>query len=57
VQWNGAVLDLQLATPAAGFEAEVEDDLADRVRVRFRGAGGDVRIELRVEDGEVVRVE
>jgi hypothetical protein len=57
VQWNGAVLDFQFATPAAGFEAEVEDDRADRVRVRFRGDGGDVRIELRVENGEVVRVE
>jgi hypothetical protein len=57
VQWDGVALDLQTTTPAAGFEAEVEDDRPDRVRVRFRGAGGDVRIELRVEDGRVVRVE
>jgi hypothetical protein len=57
VRWDGTVLDLQYATPAAGFEAEVEDDRPDRVRVRFRGDAGDVRIELRVENGEVVRVE
>jgi hypothetical protein len=57
VEWDGIALDLQTTTPAAGFEAEVEDDLPDRIRVRFRGPGGDVRIELRVEDGQVVRVE
>ncbi len=57
VRWDGAALDLQSVTPAAGFEAEVEDDRADRVRVRFRGDSDDVRIELRVENGEIVRVE
>jgi hypothetical protein len=57
VLWDGVALDLQTTAPAAGFDAEVEDDRPDRIRVRFRGPGGDVRIELRVEDGQVVRVE
>ena len=57
MRWDGTSLDFQFATPAAGYEAEVEDDRPDRVRVRFRSDGGDVRIELRVENGAIVRVE
>lgn len=52
VSWNGSALSLDAVTPAAGYTAEVEDQSADRVRVRFEGAG-DSRIEIRVEDGEV----
>lgn len=52
VSWNGSALSLDAVTPAAGYTAEVEDQSADRVRVRFEG-DGDSRIEIRVEDGEV----
>ena len=57
VHWDGTALSLQSTAPAAGFGAEIEDNRPDRIRVRFRGSGGDFRIELRVEDGHVVRVE
>ena len=52
VSWNGSALSLDAVTPAEGYSAEIEDQRADRVRVRFEGAG-DSRIEIRVEDGEV----
>jgi hypothetical protein len=57
VRWDGVALNLQQVVPGAGFTHDVEDELADRIRVRFEGDGGDFRIEIRVEDGEVVRVE
>jgi hypothetical protein len=45
-------------TPAAGFDQEREDERPDRIRVRFQDhAGGDFRIEIRVENGQIVRVE
>ena len=56
VRWDGVALSLLDVTPAAGFDSEVEDDRPDRIRVRFQG-DGDFRIEIRVEDGEIVRVE
>lgn len=56
VRWDGVALSGLVVTPAAGFNYEVEDDRPDRMRVRFQG-DGDFRIEIRVEDGEVVRVE
>ena len=56
MHWDGVALSLQSVTPAAGFDSEVEDERPDRIRVRFQGAG-DFRIEIRVEDGEIVRVE
>jgi hypothetical protein len=52
VSWNGTALSLDAVTPAPGYSAEVEDQRADRVRVRFEG-DDDSRIEIRVEDGEV----
>ena len=57
VRWDGVALSLQQVVPGAGFTHEVEDELADRIRVRFERDDGDFRIEIRVEDGEVVRVE
>ena len=56
MRWDGAALTLLDVTPAAGFGSEVEDERPDRIRVRFEG-DGDFRIEIRVEDGEIVRVE
>ncbi len=58
VRWDGAALTLLDVTPAAGFDQEVEDERPDRIRVRFQDdAGGDFRIEIRVENGQIVRVE
>lgn len=56
VRWDGVALSNLQVTPAAGFTYEVEDERPDRMRVRFQG-DGDFRIEIRVEDGQVVRVE
>ena len=38
---------------AAGYETEIEDQSADRIRVRFRSDSNDSRIEVRVQDGRV----
>jgi hypothetical protein len=57
VRWDGVALSLQQVVPGTGFTHDVEDELADRIRVRFEGGGGDFRIEIRVDDGDVVRVE
>ncbi len=56
LRWDGAALTLLDVTPAAGFGSEVEDERPDRIRVRFEG-DGDFRIEIRVVDGQIVRVE
>jgi hypothetical protein len=50
VSWDGSSLRLVSVDPAAGHEAEVEDDTAARIRVRFRGPD-DSRIEVEVENG------
>jgi hypothetical protein len=57
VGWDGFALSLENVSAAAGFDADVEDERADRIRVRFQGDGGDLRIEIRIENGEIVRVE
>ena len=58
MRWDGAALTLSGVTPAAGFDHEVEDERPDRIRVRFEDHdGGDFRIEIRVENGQIVRVE
>jgi hypothetical protein len=57
VGWDGVALSLRETLPAAGFQAKVEDRGADRIRVRFEGGDGDFRIEIRLEDGQIVRVE
>ncbi|MGH9133365.1 MAG: hypothetical protein ACRDZZ_05465 [Ilumatobacteraceae bacterium] len=57
VRFDGAALNLEDVAAADGFDPEVEDERADRIRVRFRGDSGDVRIEIRLQDGQVVRVE
>jgi hypothetical protein len=57
VRWDGAVLSLQGVAPATGFDHEVEDQRADRIRVRFQGDDDDYRIEIRVDNGAIVRIE
>ena len=58
VGWDGSTLSLEDVSAAVGFESDVEDERPDRIRVRFEdGEGGDFRIEIRIENGEVVRVE
>jgi hypothetical protein len=57
VGWDGSALSLLEVSAAVGFAAEVEDEQADRIRVRFEGDGGDFRIVIRLEDGEIVRDE
>ncbi len=53
VSWNGTALSLLSAAPAPDFVAEVEEQSADRIRVRFRGEPDDSRIEVRVDNGEL----
>jgi hypothetical protein len=57
VGWDGTSLSLLTYSANSGYTAEVEDEQADRIRVRFRGDAGDVRIECRLIDGRLVRVE
>jgi hypothetical protein len=52
VSWDGSALSLDSVNPAAGHTAEIEDDTAARVRVRFLGPA-ESRIEIRFENGQV----
>lgn len=53
VNWNGSALSLVSTAPNSGFEAEIEDQAADRIRVRFRSDNDDARIDVRARDGQV----
>lgn len=44
-------VELQAATPAPGFEMEIDDDGPQRVRVEFDNDDTDIRVEARWEDG------
>jgi hypothetical protein len=46
-------VELQAATPAAGFSVEVDDSGPTRVRVEFEGDDDDIRVEARWQDGEL----
>ena len=52
MSFDGTRLSLDSVAAADGHEAEIEDDSADRVRVRFSGPN-ESRIEVRVENGEI----
>jgi hypothetical protein len=52
VTWNGSALSLDAVNPTDGHTAEIEDETATRIRVRFRGPA-ESRIEVRVENGQV----
>mgnify|MGYP001119357185 CR=1 FL=1 len=53
VRWDGSALSLISVTPNAGYDSEIEDQSASRIRVRFRGDDDDARIEVRADDGQV----
>ncbi len=53
VRWDGSALSLIGVTPNAGYDPEIEDQSASRIRVRFRGDDDDARIEVRASDGQV----
>jgi hypothetical protein len=57
VSWSGTAFTLQAVSPAQGFDAEIEDNAPDRIRVDFDGAD-DARIEVRLNDGRIrVRID
>jgi hypothetical protein len=53
VTWNGVALSLDAVSPSAGFEAEIDDQASDRVRVEFDNGDADWRIEVRFNDGAI----
>jgi hypothetical protein len=53
VSWSGSALSLDGVSPVAGYTQEIEDNSSTRIRVRFRSDGGDSRIEVRYENGQV----
>lgn len=53
VTWNGSALSLDAVSPSAGFQAEIDDQASDRVRVEFDNGDADWRIEVRFEDGSI----
>lgn len=55
VDWNGSSLSLLSVQPASGYTAEIEDQTAARIRVRFRGTD-DSRIEVRADNGQVEEI-
>ena len=57
VRWDGTALSLQSTDTGSRVRPRGGGRPADRIRVRFRGDDGDFRIEIRVEDGQIVRVE
>ena len=50
--WNGSALTLDAVNPTDGHTAEIEDETATRIRVRFHGPA-ESRIEVRIENGQV----
>lgn len=46
-------VELQAATPAAGFAVEIDDSGPTRVRVEFESEDTDIRVEAEWDDGEL----
>jgi hypothetical protein len=44
-------VELQAATPAPGFEMDIDETGPPRVRVEFESGDDDIRVEARWEDG------
>lgn len=44
-------VELQAATPAAGFGVEIDDSGPSRVRVEFESEDSDIRVEAEWDDG------
>jgi hypothetical protein len=55
VDYDGAALTLVSYQAVEGYTAAVEDQQADRIRVRFENdaTGGDSRIDCRIENGRI----
>lgn len=51
VRYRPGEVRLQAATPAPGYQVEIDDAGPPRVRVEFESASSDVRVEIRWEDG------
>lgn len=51
IRYRPNEVELEAATPAPGFNVEVDDAGPQRVRVEFEGDTADVRVEARWEDG------
>jgi len=51
VRYRPGEVTLQAATPAPGFDVEVDEPGPPRVRVGFEDDDGDIRVEVRWEDG------
>jgi hypothetical protein len=54
VALHGGTLSLSLASPNAGYAAEVHESRSDRIEVRFDSGDRESRIEVRVEGGRLV---
>jgi hypothetical protein len=52
VSWSGTAFTLVSVDAAAGFEAEIKDARADRVRVEFDNGDDDYRIDVRISDDD-----
>jgi len=65
VSWSGTTFSIDSISPAGDYEAEIEDNSWDKVRVDFDFVGGnsgsghnDTRIEVRLHDGSIrVRID
>jgi len=53
VTWSGAGFSLDAVSPAPGFQAEIDDQDWDRVRVEFDNGDSDWRIEIGFDDGAI----
>lgn len=51
VRYRPNEVELQAATPAPGYEVEIDDFGPPRVRVEFENDDTDIRVEARWEDG------
>jgi hypothetical protein len=53
VRYRPDVVELQAATPAPGFDVEIDDPGPPQVRVEFESEGNHVRIEVEWGDGDL----
>ena len=53
VTWSGTAFSLDAVSPAPGFQAEIDDQDWDRIRVEFDNDDSDWRIEILFEDGAI----
>ena len=53
MSWNGQALSLGGTNPAAGYDATIDDQRSDRIRVRFVGPQ-EWKIEIEADDDGVV---